>query len=124
MAFYHKSPEADDDLLRIWHYIAQDNRATATQFIDRLHGTMGTLAEMLGMGRPRDDLAPNIRTFPLGNYLNHLPGNVRRYRSRPRAERKARLPAHLHQPVTVLAERQPSMRPVQAQRKRIVPSSS
>ena len=69
MAFYRKSPEADDDLLRIWRYIAQDNRATATQFIDRLHGTMGTLAEMPGMGRPRDDLAPNIRTFPLGNYL-------------------------------------------------------
>lgn len=69
MAFYRKSPEADDDLLRIWRYIAEANRATATQFIDRLHGTMGTLAEMPGMGRPRDDLAPNIRTFPLGNYL-------------------------------------------------------
>ena len=69
MAFYRKSPEADDDLLRIWRYIVQDNRATATQFIDRLHGTMQTLAEMPGMGRPRDDLAPNIRTFPLRNYL-------------------------------------------------------
>lgn len=69
MAFYRKSPEADDDLLRIWRYIAQDNRATATQFIDRLHGTMGTLAEMPGMGRPRDDLAPSIRTFPLASYL-------------------------------------------------------
>lgn len=69
MAFYRKSPEADDDLLHIWRYIAQDNRATATQFIDRLHGTMGTLAEMPGMGRPRDDLAPNIRAFPLGSYL-------------------------------------------------------
>jgi len=69
VAFYRKSPEADDDLLRIWRYIAEDNRATATQFIDRLHGTMGTLAEMPGMGRPRNDLAPNIRTFPLGNYL-------------------------------------------------------
>jgi len=69
VAFYRKSPEADDDLLRIWRYIARDNRATATQFIDRLHGTMGTIAEMPGMGRPRDDLAPNIRTFPLGSYL-------------------------------------------------------
>ncbi len=69
MAFYRKSPEADDDLLRIWRYIAQENRATATQFIDRLHGTMGTLAEMPGMGRPRDDLSPNVRTFPLGSYL-------------------------------------------------------
>ena len=69
MAFYRKSPEADDDLLRIWRYIAQDNRATATQFIDRLHGTMGTLADMPAMGRPRDDLAPSIRTFPLGSYL-------------------------------------------------------
>lgn len=69
MAFYRKSPEADDDLLRIWRYIAEDNRATATQFIDRLHGTMGTLAEMPGMGRPRDDLAPGLRTFPLSAYL-------------------------------------------------------
>lgn len=69
MAFYRKSPEADDDLLRIWRYVAKDNRAAATQFIDRLHATMRTLAEMPGMGRPRDDLAPNIRTFPLGNYL-------------------------------------------------------
>jgi toxin ParE1/3/4 len=69
VAFYRKSPEADDDLLRIWRYIAEDNRAAATQFIDKLHGTMGMLAEMPGMGRPRDDLAPNIRTFPLGNHL-------------------------------------------------------
>lgn len=69
MAFYRKSPEADNDLLRIWRYIAEDDRATATQFIDRLHGTMGMLAETSGIGRPRDDLAPNIRTFPLGNYL-------------------------------------------------------
>ena len=69
MAFYRKSPEADDDLLRIWRYIAQEGRATATQFIDRLHGTMGALAETPGMGRPRDDLSPNVRTFPLGSYL-------------------------------------------------------
>lgn len=69
MAFYRKSLEADDDLLRIWRYIAEDNRAVATQFIDRLHGAMGTLVDMPGMGRPRDDLAANIRTFPLGNYL-------------------------------------------------------
>ena len=69
MAFYRKSPEADDDLLRIWRYIAQNDRAVATQFIDRLHSTMGALAEMPGMGRRRDDLAPNIRTFPLGHYL-------------------------------------------------------
>lgn len=30
---------------------------------------MGTLAEMPGMGRPRDDLAPSVRAFPLGSYL-------------------------------------------------------
>lgn len=30
---------------------------------------MGTLAEMPGMGRRRDDLAPNIRAFPLEHYL-------------------------------------------------------
>jgi len=69
VAFYRKSPEADTDLLRIWRYIAENDRATATQFIDRLHGTMAMLAEMPGIGRPRDDLAPNVRTFPLGSYL-------------------------------------------------------
>lgn len=30
---------------------------------------MGVLAEMPGMGRPRDDLAPGLRTFPLSAYL-------------------------------------------------------
>ncbi len=68
MASYRKSPEADD-LLRIWRYVAESNRAAATQFIDRLHATMGTVAETPGMGRPRDDLAPGLRTFPLGSYL-------------------------------------------------------
>lgn len=69
MASYRKSPEAEADLLSIWRYIAEDSRARATQFIDKLHGTMGMLADVPGAGRRRDDLALGLRAFPVGSYL-------------------------------------------------------
>ena len=69
MATYRKSQEADQDLRDIWLYLAQDDRASATRFIDRLHGQMGELAEMPGLGRVREDLAPNLRSFPVGRFL-------------------------------------------------------
>ena len=69
MATYRKSPEADQDLRSIWLYMAEADRAAATRFIDRLHGQMGELAEMPGLGRPRENLAPNLRSFPVGRFL-------------------------------------------------------
>ncbi|UCH25835.1 MAG: type II toxin-antitoxin system RelE/ParE family toxin [Trueperaceae bacterium] len=69
MPFYRKSPEAEADLLRIWRYIASDSRQRATQFIDELHGVMGMLADVPGAGRPRDDLIPDLRGFPVAGYL-------------------------------------------------------
>ena len=71
MAGYRKSPEAEADLIKIWRWIAEQSqdRGTATRFIDKLHGTMGLLADVPGMGRQRPDLAPNLRGFPVGRYL-------------------------------------------------------
>ncbi len=69
MASYRKSPEAEEDLITIWLYIAEDNKAMATQFIDRLHGQMKDLALFPQMGRLREDLAPRLRMFPVGSHL-------------------------------------------------------
>lgn len=69
MALYRKSPEAEEDLLTIWFFIAEDNKTIATQFIDRLHGQMKDLAMFPQIGRLREDLAPRLRMFPVDNYI-------------------------------------------------------
>ena len=69
MARYLKSPEAEKDLIALWLYVSQENQSSATQLIDRLHGQMKLLADMPGLGRSRKDLAPRLRSFPMGTYL-------------------------------------------------------
>lgn len=79
MAFYRKSTEAEADLLSIWRYIGQDNHDQATQLIDKLHGTMKMIADAPGIGRPRDDLIPGLRAFPVSSYLifyREVPGGI------------------------------------------------
>jgi len=37
--------------------------------VDRFIETFDSLADMPGMGRQREELAPGLRSFPVGNYL-------------------------------------------------------
>jgi len=69
VAVYRKSPEAERDLIQIWMYVATESRSAATQFIDRLHGHMGDLADMPGMGRIRVEFGPLVRSFAVDDFL-------------------------------------------------------
>lgn len=69
MAVIVKSPRAKRDLLEIWDYIADDSEARADAFIARFDEKFRLLAERSGLGRPRDELAEGLRSFPVGRYV-------------------------------------------------------
>jgi toxin ParE1/3/4 len=64
-----KSPEAEEDLIDIWLYIAGDSPANADRFLDRLEGMAQKLAHMPGMGKDRLELAPALKSFPMDDYV-------------------------------------------------------
>ena len=69
MAIILKRPLAELDLLNIWDYIADDSPDRADDFLDRIESKLLTLAQNSGLGRQRPDLLPNLRSFPIGNYV-------------------------------------------------------
>ena len=64
-----RSPRAKSDLVEIWDYIAEDSEARADAFIDRIDKKFRTLAQRPGMGRLRDELSVDLRSFPVGRYV-------------------------------------------------------
>ena len=60
---------AEKDLEEIWLYIAVDNVDAADKFIDRVLDQLGFLAGTPRMGRSRNDIVPNLRSWPVGNYV-------------------------------------------------------
>jgi len=64
-----QSPEAQDDLIEIWLYIAQDNQAAANQLLDTIDEKLKLLSDSPQMGQTSDELAPSLRSFPVGKYL-------------------------------------------------------
>ena len=65
----HRSDLAESDLLEIWVHIALGNPGAADRFIDRIHRKLKLLAKSPGIGQPRDQLSPGLRSFPIGDYL-------------------------------------------------------
>jgi toxin ParE1/3/4 len=66
---YHVTENARADLDEIWLYIAQDSLEAADRLIDKMYATFLSLAQTPGMGRRREELAPGLRSFPVGSYL-------------------------------------------------------
>ncbi|MCI0438507.1 MAG: type II toxin-antitoxin system RelE/ParE family toxin [Chloroflexi bacterium] len=70
MASYRASGEADEDLFDIWRYIAVRSSADrADRQGVRFHERFQFLAENPFIGRARPELAPGLRSFPVGSYL-------------------------------------------------------
>jgi toxin ParE1/3/4 len=69
MARILKRPRAQADITEIWGFIAEDSEARADAFIDRLDQSISSLAINPLMGRARDELSPNLRSFPFGRYV-------------------------------------------------------
>jgi len=62
-------PQALTDLDDIFDYIAEDSLDRAIGFIRKLYEQMEKLATNPNMGRRRDELLPELRSLPYGNYL-------------------------------------------------------
>ena len=60
---------AESDLADIWFYIAQESPVDADKFVDFIYDKCKTLAASPGLGVERPELAPSIRSFPIGNYV-------------------------------------------------------
>jgi toxin ParE1/3/4 len=69
MPAIYKRPLAQEDLIEIWEYIADDNINRADAFIDIVDGKLRTLAAQPMMGRARDELMAGLRSFPVGRYI-------------------------------------------------------
>jgi toxin ParE1/3/4 len=65
----HFTTPALRDLEEIHDYIAGDSPTAASRWIDKLEREWQNLVEMTGMGRRREELAPGLRSFPVGVYL-------------------------------------------------------
>ena len=62
-------PAARRDLIGIWRFIADDNEAAADRLLARIEQSIVMLREHPFAGRDRPELAMNIRSFPVGNYV-------------------------------------------------------
>ena len=69
MPTVQKLPKAYEDLFEIWDFIAADNIAAADAWIDKFDMQFKLLATQPLMGRTREELAKNLRSFPLGRYV-------------------------------------------------------
>ena len=63
------SDAARSDLDEIWFYIAQDDPDAADKFIQSLVQRFPIIASQPEIGRKREELAPRLRSFPVGRYL-------------------------------------------------------
>jgi len=66
---YRLRPKAETDIAAIADYIARDNITAAENWVIELFETFRLLGQKSGLGRPRDDIFPGIRTLPRGSYL-------------------------------------------------------
>lgn len=64
-----KRPQAEADLEDIWWHIAQDNPDAADRLLDNIEERCITLARFPYIGTSRDELLPDLRSLPVGNYL-------------------------------------------------------
>ena len=69
MATLMISPQANQDLLDIWLYIAEDNLLNADRFLDKIKDTAQRLAEFNDIGTDRPELADGLLSFPLDRYM-------------------------------------------------------
>ena len=69
MARFRRTAEAENDLLSIWRYIAEDNPSAATRLLLSIDDKCGLLADNPRLGPARPDIAPELRYFPVGSYL-------------------------------------------------------
>lgn len=63
------SPQAEQDLVDIWLYIANDSPTNADRFLDYINEQALHLVELPKSGKLRPELAQALRCFPVEKYL-------------------------------------------------------
>ncbi len=69
MAVFLKTAQAEEDLIDIWLYIAQDNPAAADKLLDTFEERGWLLAENPKLGQARPDIDEDFHHLPVGRYL-------------------------------------------------------
>jgi toxin ParE1/3/4 len=64
-----RTRESRVDYEEIWDYVAPRDLAAADRLIDHFDATLNVIASAPDMGRKVEELAPNLRSFPVGSYL-------------------------------------------------------
>jgi len=64
-----KRPRVKSDLAEIWDYVADDSEARADTFVEKIDEKFKTLAARPYIGRKRDELGEDLRSFPVGRYI-------------------------------------------------------
>ncbi|MFM9968228.1 MAG: type II toxin-antitoxin system RelE/ParE family toxin [Burkholderiales bacterium] len=64
-----RTRQSRQDYLEIWHYIAQDNVDAANRLLDSFDQKLELIADVPGIGNPRDELESQLRSFRVGNHL-------------------------------------------------------
>lgn len=55
--------------MEIWLYVAESNPPAADRLVAAIEAKCSYLAGSPGLGRPREDLAPGLRSFAVRNYV-------------------------------------------------------
>jgi toxin ParE1/3/4 len=64
-----RTPEAELDLIEIWIYIGRNSPSVANRIMDDIERTTNLIADFPTMGVAHPELAPDMRSFPAGNYV-------------------------------------------------------
>lgn len=64
MASLRFTASAENDLLEAWLYVAEDNIGAADRLLDKIEAEARQLLERPSLGRKRDELAQNLRSWP------------------------------------------------------------
>lgn len=69
MSYFKMLRKAEDDLLDIWLYIAEDNTQAADRVLRSINEKCHLLSQNSKLGPARPDIAPGMRYFVVGSYL-------------------------------------------------------
>jgi toxin ParE1/3/4 len=69
MPVIRRTAQAEEDLIDIWLYIAQDNPGAADRLLDEIEEKLSLLADHPQLGPARPDIAEECRYFSVGSYL-------------------------------------------------------
>lgn len=64
-----RTRQSRQDYADIWQYIAKDNIDAATRTLQSFDEKLELIAAAPGIGSPKDEVGPQIRSFRVGNYL-------------------------------------------------------